>query len=114
MSFRAFNPYGPTILVAAATSAPTGLQAASSGAPQSEQYRVYNAGSTTVFIAFGVDASSAQSNAVIPTGASSNAKNSYPIAPGIPEIFTAPKNCFWSAIMASGTASIYITPGMGL
>lgn len=114
MSFRAFNPTGPTVLVVGATSAPTGLQASSSGAPAAEQYRVYNAGTVVAYIAFGVDAATAQSNAVVPTGGGASAKNSYPLASGATEVFSAPLNIFWSAITSSSTANIFITPGKGL
>lgn len=112
MSFRAFNPTGPTIKLVAATTAPTGLQAI--GAPPANQYRIHNAGTTTAFIAFGTSAGSAQTNAVTPTGAGASSKNSYPLPSNAVEVFTAPLNCFWSAICASGTDDLYITPGEGL
>lgn len=114
MSFRAFNATGPTILVVGATSAPTGLQAASSGAPPAHEYRVHNAGTVTAFISFGTSAGTAQTNAVVPTGAGASAKNSYPLPAGFVEVFTAPPDCYWSAITGSGTANIFVTPGDGL
>ena len=111
---RAFDAYGPTILVAAAASAPTGVQASSSGAPKAEQWRIHNAGTATVFIAYGVDAATAQANAVIPTGTGANSKRSYPLVAGGTEVFSAPIDTYWSAIIGTGTASVYITPGRGL
>lgn len=114
MSFRAFNPTGPTVKVAGATTAPSGVQVPSTGGMKAEQYRVYNSGSVTAYIAFGADASSAQSNAVIPTGSGSNAKNSYPLAAGATEVFSALTDCYWSAITSSSTADVFVTPGLGL
>lgn len=108
---RPFNPSGPTINVDAATSAPAGLQA--SGV-RAEQYRIQNNGTVTAFVAFGDDASEAQSNAVIPTGGGNNAKNSFPLPAGAIEVISGPIDCYWSAITASGTAEIYITPGKGI
>lgn len=111
--FRCFNPTGKTIVVAGATTAPSGVQAPSD-VSTTTQFRLHNAGTVTAFIAFGVDASTAQTNAVIPTGTGANSKYSFPLPPGFAEVFSAPNATFWSAITASGTASIYITPGSGL
>lgn len=114
---RAFNPGGKTIAVAGATTAPTGGQAIAFNATASShtnQYRIHNAGTVTAFIASGVDASTAQTNSVIPTGTGASSKDSYPIVAGGVEVWSFPPNTFFSAITASGTATIYITPGSGL
>lgn len=113
-AFRTFDATGPTVLVAGASTAPSGVQALSSGASPAEQYRIHNAGTVTAFIAYGTSAGTAQSNCVIPTGSGANSKRSMPLPSGATEVFTAPLDCYWSAITASGTASIYVTPGMGL
>ena len=110
---RAFNPTGPTVLVSGSIS-PVALQVLSVGAPPANNYRIHNAGTDTVYIAFGVDASTAAANAVIPTGSGANAKNSYPLPTGAVEVFTALQNCYWAARIAAGTASVFVTPGAGL
>ena len=111
MYTKAFSPTGKSILVSAATTAPTGVAAPESGTNQGYQFRIHNAGTVTAFLAVGVDASSAQSAAVIPTGTS---QFSVSIPAGIVEILSFPIGSFFSAITASGTASVYITPGKGL
>lgn len=119
MYLTAFNPTGNTVNVDAATVAPTGLLVGTAHNPtrvsgESNQYLIHNAGSVTAFLAFGVDAATATAAAVIPTGASSNAKASYPAPPGSLFVLTAPPGSYWSAITASSTAEIYITPGKGV
>lgn len=108
---RPFNMTGPTVLVAGAGTAPTGVQALAVGATPAENYRIQNNGTVTAFVAFGKDASTAQTNAVIPTAG--NSKNSFPVPPGAIEVVSANVDCYWSAITATGTASVYVTPGMG-
>lgn len=112
MSARAFNPCGPTINVDGATSAPSGIQASSN--VTATAYRIYNAGASVAWVAFGIDAATAQANAVIPTGGGANAKDSYAIPVGAVDIISAPHNTYWSARTASGTAEVYITPGRGV
>lgn len=111
-SVRAFNPTGPTVDISGATVAPSGLQVKSVGAGPAEQYRVFNSGSVTVHVAFGVDAATAQTNAAIPTAGVP--KNSIPIPALGVEVISALEDCFWSAITGSSTAEVYITPGKGL
>lgn len=111
---RAFNPIGKTVVVAGATTAPSGVQVLSLGAPAAEQYRIYNSGAVLAHVAFGVDASTAQTNAVIPTGSGSNSKSSFPIPAGAIEVVSALPNCYWSAITPSSTADVFVTPGSGL
>lgn len=113
-AFRTFDMTGPTVKVAGASTAPSGVQVLSVGAPKAEQYRIHNAGTVTAFIAYGISAGTAQSNAVIPTGSGASSKSSFPLPAGWVEVITAPLDCYWSAITAAGTADIYITPGMGL
>jgi hypothetical protein len=112
MSSKPFNPCGATIAVAGATSAPSGVQATNT--VNATAHRIVNSGSVLVHVAFGEDASTAQTNAVIPTGGGSNAKNSYAIPAGAMEVITAPANSYWSAITASSTATVYVTPGRGV
>lgn len=112
----AFTPGGKTIKVAGTDAAPAGIQAVKDGKSKIPvQFRIHNAGPNTAFYAFGEDATTAQSNAVIPTGAGANAKPSYPLPSGAIEVISAPVDSYWSAICAATeTAAIYITPGRGL
>lgn len=121
---RAFNPGGPTTLIAYTSTAGTGVQVLADGVnvnsattsdESGQQVRVYNSGSGVAYLAFGIDASTAQSNAVIPTGSGSNAKYVIPLPAAIVEVLTIPRNCYFSVIApASGTGNIFITPGTGL
>lgn len=111
-----FQPIGNTILVAGATTAPTGVTTVTTGvaAEGCIQFRVHNAGAVTAHYAFGADGATAKANAVVPTGDGSNAKASYPLPAGAVELITAPRDTYWSALTASSTASVFITPGVGV
>lgn len=109
----AWNPCGKTINIDAAAAAPVGLVSVQL-ANDAVQYRVMNDGLVTAFVAFGSTGAIAQTNAAIPTDASAAAYFSIPVPAGAIEVITAPPNSFWSAITASSTAAIYITPGRGV
>lgn len=121
---RAFNPGGPTTLIAYTSTAGSGVQvladgvnvnAAGTSDESGQQVRVHNAGTGIAYLAFGPDAATAQSRCVIPTGSGSNAKYTYPLPSGIVEIYTIPRNCYFSVIApASGSGNVFITPGTGL
>lgn len=112
---RPFNPCGPTIKVAADSTAPAGVQASLSGARDKRQFRVHNAGAKTAWYAFGTSGADAQAKAVIPTGGGAGAKDSYPLPAGAIEVISAPEGSFWSGITATaGSADLYITPGEGV
>ena len=67
----AFAPLGKTIVVAAAASAPTGIQApvyAKFDPQNAGQFRFINAGTTTVFLGTGPSAAEATANADGGTG----------------------------------------------
>jgi hypothetical protein len=111
-------PIGPTSLIAANATAPSGVQLASdptAATMEWVQYRIQNNGTQTAFYAFGSNATVAQTNAAIPTNASVGA-NSYPLPAGAVEVITAKPAQFWSAITASNFAgaAIFITPGRGV
>lgn len=110
----AFSTMGPTINVDAATTAPLGLLATSLGTTEATQYRIHNSGNVVIFYAYGSTGAEAQSRAVIPTGSGSDAQYCSPLPPGAAEIVSALPNCYWSAVTASGSAEVYITPGRGL
>lgn len=114
MLTKAFSPTGKTILVDGATSAPSGIQAPEEGTGGGFQYRIFNAGTVTAFLAVGTTAGEAQTNAVIPTGGGSNSKSVVALPAGITEVLSFPMNSYFSAITATDSASIYIVPGKGL
>jgi hypothetical protein len=110
----AFNPQGETVVVAAAGTAPTGVQAPISGrfsGQERGQYRVVNAGTVTVFLGVGPSAAAAQANAVAATAGSPAA--GIPLVPGAVEILRFQNDCYFSGYAASA-ATLYITPGQGL
>jgi hypothetical protein len=110
----AFAPLGNTIVVAAAATAPTGIQALVNTKfdPMSAgQYRFVNAGVNTVFLGTGASAAEATANAVAPiAGAPSGA---IPLLPGAIEILRFNQSTYFSGLAAAAT-TIYITPGQGL
>jgi hypothetical protein len=109
MGINAFTKTGNTITFTAATTAPTPVQCSSSTLG-GNQYRIINNGTVTVFLGYGTTSSDAANNAVVvsSTGAA------FPLLPNTDEILTFVPNAYFSAITASGTAQIYITPGDGL
>lgn len=109
MSTNAFTPLGNTVVFTAAVTAPTAVQAVSTSLG-GNQYRILNAGSSTVFLGIGPDAAGAASNAVIVT----TSQKSYPLLPGTDEILTFAPNWYFTGITASSTATVYVTPGDGL
>lgn len=111
---KPFNPIGATIKVAATTTAPDGVACTEAGDSGMVSYRVMNSSTTEAcWYAFGVDAATAKANAVIPTGSSTNAKNSYPLPANSVEVITAPRGSFWSGISVTAAAPLYVTPGQG-
>ena len=110
----AYTVTGNTITLTAATSAPSPVQC-SSVTLGGNQYRVINA-STTVgcFLSFAADAATATSNCVIPTGAGANSTRTLYLLPSTDEVITFIPNAYFTAITASGTAVLYISPGDGM
>lgn len=107
----AFNPQGETIVVAAAATAPAGVQAATrQSTGQAGQYRVVNAGTNTVFLGVGSSSAAAQANAVAPVAG--NPSPAIALVPGAVEIFSFGEDAFFSGLAASAT-TVYITPGSG-
>jgi Na+/phosphate symporter len=74
------------------------------------QYRVINTGTITVFLGYGSTSAEAANNAVVVT----SSQTAFPLLPSTDEILTFVPNAYFTAISASGTATIYITPGDGL
>jgi hypothetical protein len=110
----AFAALGQTIVVAAAAVAPAGIQAPVNGkldAQNAGQFRLINAGATTVFLGTGGSATVATANAVAPTAGSPTA--AIVLLPGAVEILRFNINTFFSGL-SSAAATVYITPGQGL
>lgn len=97
-----FTPLGATVSVSATGSTGNVAITAAALGQGGTEVRVYNAGSATVFIAFG--ASSSVQAAV----------TDMPVPPGAIEVFNVgPAITHMAAITASGTATVYATPGRG-
>lgn len=109
MGLNAFTKTGNTVTFLAASSAPTAVQCSSSTLG-GNQYRIINAGTVTVFLGYGTSASDASNNAVQVT----TSQISFPLLPNTDEILTFVPNAFFTGVTASGTATVYITPGDGL
>jgi hypothetical protein len=109
MGIQAFTPMGNTVTFTAATTAPTPVQALSTTIGGT-QYRVINDGTVTVFMGWGDSAAAANANAVIV----STTGRAFPLLAGTDEILTFNANQYFTAVTASGTANIYITPGDGM
>jgi len=110
----AFSPLGKTVVVAAAGTAPAGVQAPVSEKfnPQNAgQYRFVNAGSNTVFLGTGASAAEATANAVAPVAG--NPSPAVVLVPGAVEILRFNKDTYFSGL-ASGATTVYVTPGQGL
>lgn len=118
MSAKEFSlhPTGDTVLLAAASVAPTGVQVISDdpeGANRhADCYNIYNSGDETVFLSWNSSASDAQSDAVIPT-AGTNQKV-IPVPAGAVVVYRLGLKKYFSGITASATCNVYITPGEGL
>ena len=110
----AFAPLGKTIVVAAAASAPAGIQAPvyQKFDPQNAgQFRFVNAGTNTVFLGTGASAAEATANAVAPVAG--NPSPAIVLLPGAVEIIRFNKDTFFSGLAAAAN-TVYVTPGQGL
>jgi len=110
----AFAPLGKTIVVAAAASAPTGIQApvyAKFDPQNTGQYRFINAGSTTVFLGTGPSAAEATANAVAPVAGTPSA--AIVLVPGAVEVLRFGRASFFSGL-ASAASTVYIVQGEGM
>ena len=106
MGIQAFTKLGNTVTFTAATVAPTAVQATSTTLG-GNQYRVINSGSVLVFLGYGTDAATAQTNAA-------NVATSLPLLAGTDEILSFVPNAYFSGVTASGNAVIYVSAGDGL
>lgn len=97
----AFRPEPSKTVSLAVTNASGNVQVQPSGV-NARHVRVYNSGLVDVFIKEGPD------NTV-----TASAATDYPIAAGTVEVISS-RSAYIAAITASGTATVYFTPGEGL
>jgi hypothetical protein len=97
---EAFKPANFTAASISATTS-TGSVALNRGGLMNSACRVYNAGSATVFLNFGVsDVTAATTN--------------YPLPAGAIEVLDIGAATYAAAITSSGTATVYFICGLGL
>jgi hypothetical protein len=108
----AFNPIGNTVTFLANTLAPAAVQCLTSSANNISycQYRIFNSGSSLVFMGVGANTLIANNNATVVT----TTGNAIPVLPGSLEIISYPINSYFTAITSTGTSQVYVTPGLGL
>ena len=118
LSNDAFRPAGPTFVISAPTSAPPdGVNVFG----QTETFTppaggdcvmlVFNPGPSLVWLAYGTE-DSAPTNAVAPVGGTP--QSVVPLPAGSIQTFDFTWNTFFSALAATATQTIYLTPGMGV
>jgi hypothetical protein len=110
----AFAPLGQTVVIPAAASAPTGVQALVNGrldAQGTGQYRIINSSTNTVFLGVGTTAAIATANAVAPVAGTPSA--AIVLAPGAVEILRFARTSFFSGL-ASSASTVYIVQGEGI
>jgi hypothetical protein len=110
----AFAPLGETVVIAAAASAPTGVQALVNGrfdAQGTGQYRIINSSANTVFLGIGSTAAIATANAVAPTAG--NPTSAIVLVPGAVEVLRFGRESFFSGL-ASAASTVYIVQGEGM
>jgi hypothetical protein len=109
VGLNAFTKTGNTITFTANVAAPSAVQAVATGLGTS-QYEIFNAGTVTVFLGYGANATVANTQATVVTSTGPG----YPLLAGTDKIISAPPNAYFTGITASGNATIYVTPGEGL
>jgi len=112
MSTQAFTKTGNTVVLTVGTGTPTSANAVQclSTTLGGNQYRIINAGATTVFLGYANNASDAANAAVVVTSSAA----AFPLLAGTDEILTFVPNAYFAGITAAGIASVYITPGDGM
>jgi len=110
----AFAPLGETVVVAATTTAPTGVQALVTNrndALSTGQYRIVNSSANFVFLGVGSTAAIATANAVAPTAGSPTA--AIVLVPNTAVILRFARESFFSGL-ASSASTVYIVQGEGI
>ncbi len=110
----AFAPLGKTVVIPAAASAPTGVQAlvdARFDAQSTGQYRIINSSANTVFLGVGSTAAIATANAVAPVAGTPS--SAIVLVPGAVEVLRFGRASFFSGL-ASAASTVYIVQGEGM
>jgi len=110
----AFAPLGNTVVIPAAASAPTGVQALVDSrfdAQGTGQYRIINSSANTVFLGFGSTAAIATANAVAPVAGTPS--SAIVLVPGAVEVLRFGRESFFSGL-ASAASTVYIVQGEGM
>jgi hypothetical protein len=110
----AFAPMGETVVVAAASSAPTGVQAlveARFDAQSTGQYRIINSSSNIVFLGVGSTAALATANAVAPIAG--DPSPAIVLVPGAVEVLRFTREAYFSGL-ATSASTVYIVQGEGM
>jgi len=110
----AFAPLGKTVVIAATTSAPTGVQALVNGrldAQGTGQYRIFNASDNIVFLGVGSTAAIATANAVAPIDGTPS--DAIVLPAKFIGILRFARDSFFSGL-ASGASTVYIVQGEGI
>jgi hypothetical protein len=111
----AFAPLGNTVVIPAAASAPTGVQAlvdARFDAQSVGQYRIINSSANTVFLGIGSTAAIATANAVAPVAGTPSA--AIVLVPGAVEILRFGRESFFSGLAPAGASTVFIVQGEGM
>lgn len=110
----AFAPQGKTVLIPAAATASTGVQVPVNSvfdAQATGQYRLVNAGSSTVFLGTGSTAAIAEANAVAPIAGTPS--SAIVLLPGAIEILRFGRDSFFSGF-AAVSSNVFIVQGEGI
>ena len=110
----AFAPLGNTVVIPAAASASTGVQALVNSrldAQGTGQYRIINSSAYTVFLGVGSTAAIATANAVAPVAGTPS--SAIVLAPGAVEVLRFGRASFFSGL-ASSASTVYIVQGEGI
>jgi len=111
----AFNPIGKTVVVAAAGTASTGVQAlvdARFDAQATGQYRIINNSNNTVFLGVGPTAAIATANAVAPVAGTPS--SAIVLVPNAVEVLRFGRESFFSGLAPAGASTVYIVQGEGM
>lgn len=112
MGVNAFTVTGNTVTLTANVTANTPVQCLSTTLG-GNQYRIINTSTTVIaYLSFASSASDATANCLIPNA--TNSSRTLPILPSTDEIITFVPNAYFTALTASSTATLFITPGDGL
>lgn len=108
MDAHSFDPTGNTIAIVTGVSAATALPDTGVG-PESRDYRLYNSGTDTVYVAFGT------STIVVTAPAAGVPANGIPIPGGAIEVMrSSTSERYIGTLAPSGTPTLFVTAGSGL